>query len=204
MGTIKVRGVGTVDVKPDEAVVTLEVAAVADAAAEAFAAASARGRELEVVLDDAGIDEDRRSTVGVVLQEHHELDGAGHPRRAHRASTTINVRLSDPADIAPLLAAAVERADAYVRGPVWRLADAADASVEAGLRAVADGSRRAEAFAAALGRNLGSVESVEEVPAGWSPYPGPVRAMAAAEGPTVHPVDVTVSVAVDVVYELAP
>jgi uncharacterized protein YggE len=202
MGTIKVRGVGTVEVRPDEAVVTFEVAAVAEAPADAFASATERARELDAVLDDAGVAPDRRSTLGIVLHEHHEVDATGQARRAHRAATTVNVRLAETDAIPPLLAAAVERADAYVRGPAWALADSGDATVEAGRRAVADASRRAEAYATALGCTVGQVQSVEEVPAGWSPYPGPVRAMAAAEGPPVHPADVTISAAVDVVYEL--
>jgi uncharacterized protein len=202
MGTIKVRGVGTVEAEPDQAVVTFEVVAVADGPADAFTAATERARALDSVLDDAGVEPARRSTAGVVLHEHQEFDASGQPRRAHRAATTVNVRLTETDAIPPLLAAAVERADAYVRGPVWVLADAGEATVEAGRRAVADATRRAGAYAAALGCKVGPVESVEEVPAGWSPYPGPVRAMAAVEGPPVHPADVTVSVAVDVVYEL--
>src|SRR5438874_2543979 len=95
MATIKVRGRGTVGARPDEAVVTFEVVAVADGAAEAFATAGERAKALDAVLDDAGIEVERRSTLGIVLHELQEFDAGGQPRRTHRASTTVNVRFTD-------------------------------------------------------------------------------------------------------------
>src|SRR6266545_337084 len=146
MATIKVRGKGTVNVRPDEAVVAFEVASIADAPAEAFAAAAERATALDGVLDEAGIDRDLRSTVGIVLHEHHEFEASGTPRRMHRASTVINVRLADAGAIPALLQAAVERADAYLRGPFWRLSDTAAAEAEACRLAVAE-----EAMARVMG-----------------------------------------------------
>src|SRR5919197_1845992 len=163
MATIKVRGRGTVTVRPDEAVVAFEVASIADGAAEAFATTAQRARVLDTVLDEAGIANDRRSTVGIVLHEHQEFDASGQPRRMHRAATTINVRLADADAIPPLLQAAVGRADAYVRGPLWRLSDTSEAAAEACRRAVADATHRADAYAGALGSRAGRVESVEEI-----------------------------------------
>jgi uncharacterized protein YggE len=204
MGTIRVRGVGTVEATPDEAVVTFEVAAVADRAAEAFAAATEQARELDAVLDDAGIEPERRSTVGIAVHEHHEVDASGQPRRAHRASSTVDVRLAGAEAIPALLAAAVERADAHVRGPLWRLEDTGDATAEAGRRAVADATRRAETYAGALGGKVGPVEAVEEVALGGPFHPVVARSVLAADTMPVHPGELTVSVAVDVVFALEP
>ena len=190
------------EAQPDEAAVTFEVVAVAEGAAEAFTTAAERARALDAVLDDAGIDPSRRSTVGIVLHEHQEFDASGQPRRTHRASTTVSVRFADPDAIPPLLAAAVERADAYVRGPIWRLSDPSDAEAEACRRAVADARSRAEAYAGALGSKLGKVESVEEVAPGGHAVRGIVLRAAAAEPPGLYPADLTVSAAVDVVFGL--
>jgi uncharacterized protein YggE len=202
MATIKVRGHASVEVRADEAVLTFEAVAVADAAAEAFAAASERAAALDEVLDDAGIERGRRSTMGVVLHEHQEFDAAGQPRRAHRASTTVNVRMTEAEAIPAVLAAAVERSGAYVRGPHWRAADTTEAATEACRRAVADARSRAEAYAGALGSKLGKVESVEEVAPGGHAVRGIVLRAAAAEPPGLYPADLTVSAAVDVVFGL--
>jgi uncharacterized protein YggE len=204
MATIKVRGNGTVEAQPDEAAVTFEVVAVADAAAQAFSTAAERARALDAVLDEAGVDAGRRSTVGIVLHEQPEFEPSGEARRRHRASTAVTVRFSDVAAIPPLLTAAVERADAYVRGPLWRLSDPSAAEAEACRRAVADARNRAEAYAGALGSKLGSVESVEDVATGAPVARGLVFRAAAAEAAPLYPADLTVSAAVDVVYALEP
>jgi uncharacterized protein YggE len=205
MATIKVRGRGMVEAQPDEAVVTFEVVAVADGAADAFATAAKRAKALGEVLDDAAVDVARRSTVGIALHEHQDFDGGGQPRRMHRASTAVSVRFADPDSIPPLLAAAVERADAYVRGPLWRLSDTSAAEAEACRRAVADATSRAEAYAAALGAKLGPVESVKDVaPDGPVPAGLAFRAVAVAEPPALYPADLAVSALVDVVFALEP
>jgi uncharacterized protein len=206
MATIKVRGRGTVAVRPDEAVVAFEVASVADAPAEAFATTAQRTKALDAVLDEARIEPHLRSTVGIVLHEHQELDADGAPRRNYRASTGVSVRFADAEAIPPLLQAAVERADAYVRGPLWRLSDTSAAAAEACRRAVDDAANRADAYAGALGSRVGRVETVEEVAAG-EPVPaaaaGPAfRAFSAGEPPPLYPGELLVSAVVDVVFAL--
>jgi uncharacterized protein YggE len=205
VATIKVRGSGTVTVGPDEAVVTFEVASIADAPAEAFAEAGRRAAALDAVLDEAGIDPQARSTLGVSLHEHQEFDGTRGPRRTHRASTVVSVRLADADAIPPLLQAAVEQADAYLRGPFWRRSDTSAAEAEACRLAIADAAHRANAYAEALGSRVGRAESVEEQ-TGWSPYPGPapLRALTPAPPPEVYPAELTVTAVVDVVYALEP
>jgi uncharacterized protein YggE len=206
MATLKVRGRGTVPAQPDEAVVAFELVALADGAAEAFATAGERAQALGAVLDDADIPVERRSTVGIVLHEHQELDPSGQPRRTHRASTTVTVRLADPDAIPALLQAGVERAEAYVRGPMWRLSDSSAAAAEACRRAIADATGRAEAYASALGARIGSVETVEEIASGEAmPAAGVhLRAVAAADAPPLYPGELQVSSLVDVVFALEP
>ena len=191
--------------RPDEAVVTFEVMAVADGAAEAFATTAQRAKALDAVLDEAGIDPARRSTVGIVLHEHQEFEPSGAHRRTHRASAIVNVRIADANAIAPLLQAAVERAGAYVRGPLWRVSDPSSAAAEACRRAVADAVSRADAYAGALESRVGAVERVEDVSAP-DHMPGGVvfRAPAVAETTPVYPGELIVSAVVDVVFALEP
>jgi uncharacterized protein len=205
MATIKVRGTGSVTVEPDEAVISFEIATVADAPADAFATTSERAAALAAVLDDAGIERNRRSTVGISLHEHQEFEASGTSRRAHRASTLVNVRLADTDSIPPLLQAAVERADAYLRGPFWRLADAGAAEAEACRLAIDDATRRAEAYAGALGSRVGRVDLVEEVAVGGAmPGGGPTLALAARQPPELYPAELAVAAVVDVVFALEP
>ena len=191
-------------VRPDEAVVTFDVVSTGDGPADAFSTTAERAQALDAVLDEAGIEVERRSTVGIVLHEHQEYEPSGAPRRMHRASTTISVRFDDADAIPPLLQTAVERADAHVRGPLWRLADTSASAAEACRRAVADASSRADAYAGALGSRVGRVETVEEVAAGEpAPAAGAVFARAvAAEPPPLYPAELLVSAVVDVVFAL--
>ena len=201
MATIKVRGRGTVPVRPDEAILTFELVSIADAPGDAFAETSRRAAALDSVLDEQGIDRDARSTIGIVLHEHQEFDVGGEPRRAHRAATTVNVRLTELETLPPLLEAALERAEAYVRGPSWRLSDTSGATAEACRRAITDASDRAAAYAGAIGLRVGDVQSVEDVGA---PEAGPARAVVlhAVEAPPIYPGELVVSASVDVVFEL--
>jgi uncharacterized protein len=203
MATIKVRGRGTVAVRPDEAVVTFEVASVADAPADAFSATAERAVALDAVLDDAGIDPRDRSTVGIVLQEHQEYDASGTSRRAHRAASVVNARLRDTAALPALIREAVERAEAYIRGPFWRRSDTSEASAEACRLAIVDATRRADAYAAALGLRVGPVERVEDAASPEAVVAGPAFGVQLrAEPPPVHPAEMSVSGVVDVVFEL--
>jgi uncharacterized protein len=203
MATVKVRGHGTVSVRPDEAIVTLEVVSVADSAADAFSDASERAAALDGVLDEAGIAIDARSTVGTTVHEFDEYADGRPARHRHRATNTVNVRLTETDAIMRLLRTAVERTGANVRGPFWRAADTATAEAEACRKAIADSKQRADAYAERLGLSVGAVAAVEDAPERpmHAPIGGPVRAFAAAD-PGVYPAEFAVSSTVDVTFEL--
>jgi uncharacterized protein len=202
MATVKVRGRGTVPTRADEAMLTFEVVSVADSAADAFSEASDRSAVLDLVLDEAGIDAEARSTVGTAVQEFDEYGNGQVVRHRHRAANAVNVRLTDTEAVTRLLRAAVERAGANVRGPIWRVRDSAAAEAEACRKAVADAKGRADAYAERLGLRVGAVVAVEDAPE-WPMQVGfaPVRAMATAD-PAVYPAEFGVSAAVDVTFEL--
>jgi uncharacterized protein YggE len=202
MATVKVRGRGTVPTRPDEAIVTLEVVSVADSAADAFSEASHRAAVLDVVLDEAGVDTEARSTVGTAVQEFDEYGDSQGVRHRHRAANAVNVRLADTETVTRLLHAAVERTGANVRGPIWRVRDDAVAEAEACREAVADAKRRADAYAERLGLRVDAVVAVEDASEWPTQVPfGPVRATATAD-PRVYPAEFAVWAAVDVTFEL--
>jgi uncharacterized protein YggE len=203
MATITVRGQGRVDAQPDEVVVVLRVASVREAPAQAFTDVGERTAALEAVLDELGIAEADRTTGLISVDEYQEHDPTGTPRLRHRAVNALSVRLSGSDQVPALLHAAVERAQAHVQGPSWRLADPSQAQLEACRLAAEDARRRAQAYAEALGLRIGAVERVTEggdrpVPAGGA-YLGYVHA--AAEMP-IHPSELEVVATAEVTYVL--
>jgi uncharacterized protein YggE len=201
MASVKVRGRGNVPARPDEAILTLEVVAVADSAVEAFSDASERAAALDGVLDEASVAAEARSTVGTTLDEFDEYEDGRVVRHRHRAAHAVSVRLTETDAIMRLLRAAVERSGTHVRGPFWHVRESSAAEAEACRRAVADSRQRAEAYAQGLGLRVGPVVAVEDAPEHLHLVSGPVRA-AAVRDPAVYPAELTVSAAVDVTYEL--
>jgi hypothetical protein len=201
MATITVRGQGIVTAPPDEVSVGLEVAATNAAPADAFAQASERSAGLERLCDELGIPQQARSTTGISLQELQEQDPDGRLHRRYRASNRLTLRLREPELVPPLLRDAVERVQAQVSGPWWRLAPDNPAHLEACRLAAADARRRAEAYAEALGRRLGPVERVAE--AGTRPEPVPrATAAFAAAGPPLQVGELEATATIEATYTL--
>ena len=204
MATITVRGRGTARARPDEVLITFEVVSVGDAPAEAFAEVAERTAELERVLDEVGVPEPARSTSGIGLHPYQEHDPQGAPRTRHRAFNRIGLRLADAERVPQLLRASVERAQAEVQGPWWRLADDNPARLEACRLAAGEAGLRAEAYAAALGLRLGPVETVAEVTGGGEVgRPALGFTLTDAETP-LHPGELEATTAVDVTYATEP
>jgi uncharacterized protein YggE len=202
MATITVTGHGSAAGRPDEVVVLLEVAAVEDTAAEAFARVSERSAALEQVCDEYAIAEEARSSTGISVHDHHEYDHDGRARVRQRASNRVSVRLRDPAPLSELLRAAVERAEAHVQGPWWRLADDNPALADARRLAATDAGRRAEAYAGALGLRLGAVEKAVERQTGAHTGVALGFALAAETGPPIHPGELEAAADLEVTYAL--
>ena len=182
----------------------LEVAAIEDDAATAFADVAQRTEELERVLDEHAIAEGARSTTGIGVQGYSEYDPQGAPRTRHRAVNRISIRLSDAGQVPRLLRASVERARAEVQGPWWRLAEDNPARLEACRLAAAEAARRAEAYATELGLRLGAVEHVAEAAAGHEiGQPHVSFGPSEAETP-LHPGELEARAAVDVTYATEP
>ncbi|HWC31751.1 MAG TPA: SIMPL domain-containing protein, partial [Actinomycetota bacterium] len=81
-------------------------------------------------------------------------------RKGFRASSSVTVRIDDVAIIGKLMSEATGRARAEVRGPWWGVKPDNAARAEACRLAATDARRKAEAYAAALGKRLGDVLEV--------------------------------------------
>jgi uncharacterized protein YggE len=165
MPTITVTGHAEVATPPDEASVSLSVHAVAGTPAKAYAEAADRARTLFAVLDELEVAADRRSTSGVWVDEEPEPDFEGRRPSEYRAGERVTIRVA-PEAVGTLLAVAVSRGQAQVRGPDWIVAADNPARSDV-LRLAAENARtRADALAAGLGvRIRGLAEAVEGGPA---------------------------------------
>ena len=191
MGTVSVRGRGSVATRPDEAVVSVEISALKRSREDAYREVAERSQKLDGLADELGIDARRRTTSGVSVAEHFEWEKNRNVSKGFRASTRIVYRLEEPEVVAKLLEQAVVRAEARVDGPWWQIKTDNPAHLEARRLAATDARRKAEAFAEALGTKLGKIERVAE-PGTEGPQvlmqPAPMRAMAASDAMAPAPV----------------
>ena len=199
MATLTVQGRGVASAPPDEVVVVLVVSAYGDDVAAAYAGAAKRARELERVLDDAGVPEEARRTTTAFVQDVEELPGREAPGRFFASSRTA-VTLARPEPAQQLLLDVVQRAAVAFEGPSLGLSPDNPARLEACARAAEDARRRADAYAAALGLDLGPLVSAAE--AGTAG-----QARVASFGPLfdsapLHAGAVDVTAVLDVTYEL--
>jgi uncharacterized protein YggE len=203
MATLTVVGRAQVSVPPDEASVAITVEAVREGANDALADVAKRARTVIALLDDLGVGPAARTTTGVMVSEAGEHVDGTWQHRGYRASERLTVRLEDAEKIGQLLGVAVERAEAQIDGPWWRVSATNPGRAEALGAAAADARTRAEALAAGLGMRLGAlVEAVEAGAITPEPRftPG-VRAMAAADVP-IEAGEATVDGSVSVKFQL--
>jgi uncharacterized protein YggE len=175
MGTVSVRGLGSVAAAPDEAVVTVELAAIKKTRDDAYADVASRTQALDTLCAELEIEPARRTTSGVSVGEYYEWDGKKQQLKGFRAATSQVFRLPDPAVVAKLLEQAVVRVDARVDGPWWRIRTDNPAHLEARRRAARDARAKAEALAEAVGARLGPIDRIAE-PGSEGPVMPAVRA----------------------------
>ncbi len=161
-GTVVVRGHAVVPGEPDQLEVALTVSAADDSAACALQEAGRLTAELVAVLAELGVPDASRSTSGLSVREEFERIEGRWARRGYRASNHVVVRLAEPERMGRLMSEAVARAGARVDGPRWRFRPDNPARAEACRQAAADARRKAEAYAEALGHDLGVVLRVAE------------------------------------------
>jgi uncharacterized protein YggE len=203
-GTVTARGEASVPGKPDEGMWTIMVGALDATPDAALGEVGTRSDALGTVLDELGVAPERRSTSGVTVREEFDYVDGKQVHRGFRAQNVITVRLTDAAAAGKLIQASIERAKAEVRGPVWWIAPDNPARVEACKRAAAEAKRKAEAYAEALGLQLGAVAEIRESATGPVPMPrGRAMTLAAAETPIdVDPGELNVDAQVEVSFHL--
>jgi len=210
--TVAVTGVGSVEVAPDVARITLGVEVEADDVATAFEDATAQAEAVVAALRDAGVDDERIQTARF---EVRPVRGEPGPDRevpevpdvpdvtGYAVTNVVRVTLADIGSVGDVLAAAVDAAGdaARVEGIEFGVEDATAAQERAREAAWEDARRRARQYAELAGRELGELRSVDET-VGSGPRPLVTEDVPAAAAPPVFAGTDTVDVTVRAVWRL--
>lgn len=184
-------------------------AGVVTQATDANAALRANAEQMNRVMQAiraAGIAERDIQTSGLnIYPQYRHLDGQEPTIQGYQASNTVNLKLRDVTRLGEVLDALVRNGANQVNGPSFEI-DAPEPAYDEARRAALETARaRAELYAQSLGLRVRRIVSISE---GGGFMPGPMlqsaRAVAfdSAAGSPVSPGENTLSINLDVVFEL--
>ena len=201
---VAVVGEGVVDAVPDRAWITV------GAESRASSARDAQRRNAELmnpILDKlraSGVPADAIRTVGYDVQ--YEWDYVNNRRvgRGYVARNTVDVRVDDVERVGDLLEIAAGSGATNLGGVRFDLKDRASHEREALRRAVADARTKAEALAAAAGRQIGPVLRIEQqgISTGEPPRPLMRAALSAESTPPISVGQMEIRAGVTVTFAL--
>lgn len=185
-------------------------AGVVTQAADANAAMRANATQMDKVMAairSAGIAERDVQTSGINLNpEYKYADNVPPQITGYQASNTVNIKVRDLSKLGKVLDTLVEQGANQVNGPNFEVDKPDEAYDEARVDALKKAQARAQTYADALGLKVRRIVSISE---GGASFPRPmpmVRAIAAdasfAKETSVAPGETTLSVSLDVVFEL--
>jgi uncharacterized protein len=168
VASLTVRGDAVRAASPDEVRLRLTLSALRPTPKEALDDVASRSELLRTILTDLQIDPSSRSTTDISLEERRDYERGAYHHRGYEASTTVSVRLGDPATaeiqqlVARLVGDAVSQTDARLEGPWWHILLDNPARSEARTEAAREARARAEDYAAALNVRLGPIIEIRE------------------------------------------
>lgn len=179
-------------------------------AAEANAAMRANAVQMDrmmAAIRAAGIAERDVQTSGISLNpQYNYRDNAPPTITGYQASNTVSITVRDLSKLGKVLDTLVEQGANQVNGPSFEVDKPDEAYDEARVSALKKAQSRAQTYADALGLKVRRIVSISE---GGSSMPRPMpmmRMMAAdadmAKETSVSPGETTLSVNLDVVFEL--
>lgn len=188
---------------PDVATVSAGVVTQAADANSALRANVAQMNRLMEAVRQAGIaDRDIQTSDLGVSPQYHRADGQAREISGYEARNTVNLTVRDITGLGGVIDALVAAGANQVYGPTFQVGAPDEARDEARRAALEAARTRAELYAEALGLRVRRIVSISE---GGGFMPRPVmamRAMDAMESSPVSPGESTLSVNLDVVFEL--
>ncbi len=192
---------------PDVANISTGVVTQAPDANAAMRANAVQMDKVMVAIRAAGIAERDIQTSGINLNpQYNYRDNAPPTITGYQASNTVSITVRDLGKLGKVLDTLVEQGANQVNGPSFEVDKPDEAYDEARVGALKKAQARAKTYADALGLKVRRIVSISE---GGSSMPRPMpmmRAMAADAGmakeTSVSPGETTLSVNLDVVFEL--
>ncbi len=206
---IVVSGTGRVNVKPDQAKVSLGVLTIAPTAKEAQRENAALANKIINALVKAGVSKKQIETqhYSIWPEYHYPKPEEKKPPAivSYRVSNTLLVTLDDTAKAGTIIDAAVKAGANKVESIQFLKKDPSAAAREALQKACQEARQKAEAIAQAMGVKLAGILSVQE--SGGNSYPPLIREAKMIEGggaaPTpIQPGELQVNAGVTVVFRI--
>jgi uncharacterized protein YggE len=191
---------------PDVATISTGVVSQAADANAAMRANAAQMDKVMAAIRAAGIAERDIQTSGINLNPNYKyVENAPPAIVGYQASNTVNVKVRDLSRLGKVLDTFVEQGANQINGPSFEVDKPDEAYDEARIAAIKKAQARAQTYAKVLGLNVRRIVSISE---GGASVPRPMprlRAMAAdaeMKSTSVSPGESTLSVTVEVVFEL--
>jgi uncharacterized protein len=185
-------------VAPDYAVVSIALTHVGPDPSSALDNVAERSHRLAQVVGELSIDRRDWLTDGVQLAEEWQWKNDANVLVGHRATTGATVTVRSPDVVGALLRDVVALCAATIRQTTWHVDVTNPVRHELLGEAARDAQRKAAAYAAALGLEVGDVELISEAPISVAPAPAAEAyemRLAKADTPTVSIGDGSIEVA---------
>lgn len=191
---------------PDVATLSAGVVTQAADANDALRANAAQMNRLMEAVARAGIEKRDIRTSGLgVSPQYRRGDGQAPEISGYQANNMVSLTVRDIAKLGQVIDALVASGANQVHGPQFEIGEPDEAYDEARRAALQTARARAGLYAEALGLQIRRIVSISEG-GGFMPPPMPMMGMRAlsadAESSPVSPGESTLSVSLDVVFEL--
>ncbi|WP_058834296.1 SIMPL domain-containing protein [Luteimonas abyssi] len=191
---------------PDVATMSAGVVTQAADANAALRANAEQMNRLMRAIREAGLQDRDIQTSGLnIYPQYRHSENESPTITGYQANNTVSVKLRDVARIGDVIDALVANGANQVNGPNFEIDQPEEAYDEARRKAIELARKRADMYAESLGLRVRRIVSVSEG-GGFNP-PVPMMRMAAmdavqATGSPISPGENTVSISLDVVFEL--
>lgn len=160
--------------------------------------------QVMAAIRKAGIAERDIQTSGVMLNPQYDYRDNQAPKiTGYQATNTVSLKVRKIADLGQVLDALAAQGANEINGPTFEIDQPDPVYDQARLDALKKAQARAETYAKGLGLKVRRIVSISESGSGGAPRPVMMMARAkAADATPVSPGETTLSVSIEVVFEL--